>query len=355
MDISEIVIRELRKGEEKQVLQIARRAFRSIEALFISTPKTAMVAEYGGKIVGGIIYSIIKSDSKTIAYIDDAFVDSDYQGFGIGKKLYTETFNCLWKHNCDVLTAMVKDDNVASWKLVEDNHFKRVSFNQIIKAIGISAFIKHFLKTPFMIAVGMDFYMADRENTVKEKSSGSSQLLLFFLANIALLLPLWIKLLINDANGFLWSFSAYLTILLLFIGCRYTGKIISKNSWKFRLNNSGMILPLILSVFSNAFLMNGNWYPEKYENTDKFRKKLAVPELIKWFVFAVLPLFGFIQNSYCRTLSSFSIIYLILMIIPIYPFESLGAGRIYRYNKKLWLILFIITAAESAAVFRFMN
>lgn len=355
MDISEITIREMRKGEEKQVLQVARKAFRSIEALLISTPKTAMVAEYDGKIVGGIIYSIMKSDSKTIAYIDDAFVDSDYQGLGIGKRLYTETFDCLWQRNCDVLTAMVKDDNVSSWKLVEDNHFKRVSYNQIIKVIGISALIKHFIKTPFMIAVGMDFYMADKENMVKEKNSGLSQFLFFFLVNIILLLPLWIKLLLNAANDFLLSFLAYLTILLLFAGCRCTGKIIGKNEWKFRLNNGGVFLPFLLSLFGNAFLMNGNWYPEKYENTDKFRKKLAVPELIKWFVFALLPLFGLIQNQYCQTLSSFSSIYLMFMMIPIYPFESLGAGRIYRYNKKLWLILFIITAAELAAVFHFVN
>lgn len=355
MELSEIIIREMKPGEEKQMLKVARKAFHSIESLFVSTPKTAMAAEYEGKIVGGMIYQILDSDYKTVAYVDEAFVDSDYQGMGIGRQLYTKTFNHLWEQNCDVITAMVKDDNVASWQLAEDNHFKRVSLNQVIKEIGMAAFIKHCFKTPFLIAVGMDFYMADKQNTIKEKKCGLLQLFMFFLANILLLMPLWIKHAVNNINDFVWSFLAYITILLLFTGCRFIGKIISKNEWKFRLNNAGGFLPFLLSIFGNTFLMNGNWYPEKHENTVEFKRKLAIPEVIKWFVFSLLALFGFVRITYCQILGNLACFYLIFMSVPIYPFESLGAGRIYHYNKKLWLVLFIITAAELTMVFKFIS
>lgn len=348
---SDIIIREKRNGEEKQILKVARKAFHSIEALFVSKPKTAMVAEYDGKIVGGMIYSIIECNNKTVAYIDEAFVDSDYQGLGIGKKLYSTTFEYLWAQNCDVITAMVKDDNIASWKLVRDNNFKRVSFLQIIKEIGVSVLIKHFFKTPFLIAVGMDFYMADKENSIRDKRNSPLQILAFFLFNLILLLPLWIKLYIKSESDFLWSLLSYITILLLFIGCRYIGKITGKNKWDFRLNNGGAFLPLLLSLFGNTFLINGNWYPEKYENNKSFTQKLAIPELIKWLVFSLLVLLGFIQNSYCRILSNLACYYSVFMIIPIYPFESFGGGRIYRYNKKLWLILFIITISELVSIY----
>lgn len=351
MESSKIRIREMESGEEKQLLKVARNAFHSIEALFVSVPKTAMVAEYDGVIVGGMIYNIMTSDNKKIAYIDEAFVDVSYQSMGIGKQLYNKTIEHLWNLNCDVITAMVKDDNVASWKLVENNGFKKVGFNQIVKEIGSSAFFKHFYKTPFLIAVGMDFYMADKNKTVKEKRNGISQFFIFLFANILLLLPLWIQNFIENKNSFLQSFIAYFTVLLVFVCCRAVGKIIGKNKWHFRLNNGGVILPLLLSVFGCTFLMNGNWYPDEYDNTDVFKKKLAIPELTKWLVFSLLPLLGFIDNTYFSTLSKTACYFLIFMIIPIYPFESLGAGRIFRYNKKIWLATFIVSVAELAVLF----
>lgn len=351
MELSKIIIREMESGEEKKLLKVAKNAFRSIESLFVSKPETAMVAEYDGVIVGGMIYNIIDSSSKKIAYVDEAFVDFDYQGLGIGKKLYSKTFEHLWSFNCDVITAMVKDDNVGSWKLLEGNHFKKVSFNQIIKEIGFLPFIKHFYKTPFLIAVGMDFYVADKNNTVKEKKVGLSQFFMFIFANLLLLLPLWIKNFIENKNSFLQSFIAYFTVLLVFVCCRAIGKITGKNKCHFRLNNGGMLLPLLLSFFGCTFIINGNWYPDAYDHTDAFRKKLAIPELIKWLVFSLLPLLAFLDNTYCLTLSKTACFFLVFMIIPIYPFNHFGAGRIFRYNKKIWLVTFVISVVELAIMF----
>ena len=60
----EIIVRKIKKGEEKEVLKLARRAFLGIEALNVSKPDNAMVALIDDKIVGGIIYKVIKCDKK---------------------------------------------------------------------------------------------------------------------------------------------------------------------------------------------------------------------------------------------------------------------------------------------------
>lgn len=151
MEESQIIIREMKLGVEKKLLKVAKNAFRFIESLFVSKPETAMVAEYDGVIVSGMIYNIIDSSSKKIAYVDEAFVDFDYQGSGIGRKLYNKTFEHLWNLNCDVITAMVKDDNVGSWKLLEGNHFKKESFNQIIKEIGFLPLLLNLFGCTFIM------------------------------------------------------------------------------------------------------------------------------------------------------------------------------------------------------------
>lgn len=66
--------------------------------------------------------------------------------------------------------------------------------------------------------------------------------------------------------------------------------------------------------------MNHNWYPEKYE------KELSIAQ-----------------------------IYLIFIIIPLYPFKSLRAGRIYIYNKKLWLSTFIISIIDLIIMFTIIS
>ncbi len=118
------------------------------------------------------------------------------------------------------------------WKPLRDNGFRRVSVYRIIEEIGITGFLKHCLTTPCLIAVGMDFYMCNRENTV------------------------------------------------------------------------------------------------------------------------VLPWAALLQGSYCQTLGRLACPFLIFIMIPVYPFEVFGGGRIYRYKKQLWFVLFIITIAECFLVSR---
>lgn len=346
MHIQNVIIRPMEKGEEKTVTKVGKKAFQFIEALFVGTPKKAMVAEYEGKIIGAIIYKFLDTPKQQIVYIDEAFVDPDYHDMGVGKKLYTETFFYLQKWGCDVMTALVKDDNVASWKPFIENGFRRVTFSDAIKAIGIRGMFKQYFHTPFYIAVGMDFYMFYPEKPVPFKQENSLQLLHFLFANMLLALPMWILLLLKNSALVLPYMSAYLTLLVLILLTRYVGALWSGEKYHFRLNNGGGLLTAFLSYWGNLFPMNANWYPQTYRNTDEFRKKLALPELLKWIIFLFLPLLAFTNNTYFNALASLSCVFLIFLIIPFYPFETYGAGRIYRYKKGLWLLTTVITIAQ---------
>lgn len=348
-----ILIREMKDSEQQAVSKVGRRAFPFFEALFVGKPKRAIVAEMNGKIVGGIIYKYCNSNGKKIAYIDEAFVDPEVHGRGVGKQLYAETFRFLWDQGADGITALVKDDNVASWKLFLDNGFKRVSHAEIIRQLGAAGFLQQCLHTPFLFAVGMDFYMTMKEVPVKEKRSCFPQLAAFLLTNLLLLFPLWIHFFQKSAGGWLVSAGAYLTVLLLLLGTRYFGTLFSKERWKFRFNNGGCLITLLLSIWGNTFPMNANWYPEHYRNNSVFRRNLAIPEMIKWAVFLLLPWLAFTPDLYLRAIAQISCYYLVYMMIPLYPFEAMGAGRIYRFNKKLWLVGAAITAAELGIVMTF--
>ena len=189
MDNAKICIREMKDGEQKEIKQVGRRSFPLFEALFVSTPEKAMVAECGGRIIGSILYKPFHAKNKSAVYIDEAFVAPGSRVAGTGKRLYQETFEHLRAQGHEVMTALVKDDNVGSWKLFLDNGFKRAGPREVIRQIGIAGLIWQCIKTPWLFAAGMDFYMAAQKEAAGAKRPGPPQLLLFlFLASGILLL-----------------------------------------------------------------------------------------------------------------------------------------------------------------------
>lgn len=200
-----------------------------------------MAAVYEDKIIGGIIYKFISSGGKRIAYISEAFVDPDYHGSGVGTKLYKETFCHIWDQGCDGMTALVKDDNVASWKLFMENGFKRAGAFEVIRQAGISGSTSAIFENTRSFAVGMDFYMVMKETSVKEKDTGFCQLFSFLASNFLLLLPVWLQLFRRSPQSLPVFMSAYFTVLALFVLTRYAGTLFSRRSWKFRFNNGGML------------------------------------------------------------------------------------------------------------------
>ena len=355
MKQDQLVIREMKDGEQKEIMRVGRQAFTAFEALFVEFPRPAMAAVYEEKIVGGIIYKIIPCGKKKMAYIAEAFVDPACHGCGVGSKLYAETFRHIWAQGCDGMTALVKDDNVASWKLFMENGFQRTGFIEVIRQTGLSGMLLQYLRTPVPFAIGMDFYMVMKDEPIRRKKTGLLQLFYFFLANILLILPMWAGLIRKDPGSIPCSAGAYFAVLALFILTRYAGTRFSRHPWEFRLNNGGSFLTILLSIWGNPFPMNGNWYPDTYENTPAFRRDMAVPELFKWAAFSLAALSGLSNIPFFRSISQIACYYLVFLIIPLYPFESLGAGRIYRFSKVIWLFTAIITMLELMWLYSFVS
>lgn len=348
MNIESLKIREMRSGEEKTVMKLGRKSFPFFEGLFVGKPKKAMLAELEGCIVGAIMYKKIDS---TTAYIDEAFVAPEHHGIGVGKKLYSTTFNFLRDNGCSSITALVKDDNVASFKLFTDNGFKRIGLEPAVTQLGAKCFVKHCLSTPMLFATGMDFYMASDKVDLKGKCNPLSQILVFFLANFLFLFPLWIRLFSANNSAPLHLLSSYLLILILFLLPRLLFSLWHREGFQFRFNNCGCLVTILLSIFGNPFPMNANLYPKEYKNTTAFKKTLFIPEIIKWVIFSILPLLPFALGDYFNFIAQISCYYLLYMVIPFYPFEALGGGRIFRYSKPIWLITLLITLIELTLVF----
>lgn len=335
-----IVVRKMEPNEASAVKKVGQRTFGIVESLFVTRPKEAMIALLDDKIVGGIIIKYIVSNGKKIGYYDGAFIDPDYQGLGIGNKLYAETTKYLWEQGCDALCALVKDDNVGSWKLFLNNGFSQTSIKEVIHQLGLGTVLKTYFTTPFFIANGMEFYLAVKEQSVQSKvCKTGSQIGLYLLGNFLLMLPT----LFMGRSNFGLFISAYMVLLIGGVLFSYIGTLFSKRQWYFRMNSGGAVLAAFINL-SGAFPMIGSWYPEKYENTQAFKKDMGISALWEWlFVLGVTFIALLLEPLYFRYMAQIGGVFLIFRILIFYPFESFGGRRVYLWNKGWYGVLTVLS------------
>ncbi len=338
-------IRKMELSEASEVRKVARKAFSVVENLFLTKPKEAMVAVLDGKIVGGIIIKYISCGINKIGYFDGAFIDPDYHGQGIGAQLYTSTTNYLWEQGCTALAAFVKDDNIASWKLFLNDGFSRVSFFEGVKKLGFMTMLKYYFTTPYFISNGMEFYLAIKDTDLQSKQMNTSKnILLYLLVNALLFLFGWI----GSSKNYPIYLAAYLTLLTSGVLFSYIGTLFSNRKWYFRLNSGGAALCAIFNFLGGLFPMIGNWYPQKYENTKGFIKDMGVVSLIDWIALLCITATAFIfsdSHIYIEYVYILGEVLLIFKMIPIYPMESYGGGRLIRWNKWLYGMMSIASGA----------
>lgn len=333
-----ITVREIRLGEEKAVQMIGQRAFNGMEALLVPKPKprAALVAERDGVVVGAVLYKFFQAGKHKVGYIDYGFVDPDYHGQGVGNVLYKAAIDFLWSQGCDAVTALVKDDNVGSWSLLMKNGLNRVSLPSLVRQFGLSGALAHYFSNPFCMGVGMDYYVALREGPCPSgKGDSTKQVGAYFLANAIFLVAIGLA----GRENLLATAAVYLFLLAGGVIFSYLGTRFSQRDWAFRHCNGGGAIGAFLIISRGLFPMVGRWYPTKYESSPEFRRDMGLSALTEWlfllFSTALAILFSG-QHVAMRILMQLGTSLLIFRMIPVYPFESYGSLRVFKWNKWIY-------------------
>ena len=353
----DIIIREMRQDEASDIKKLCRKAFNFLEVLALTKPKTAFVATIDDEIVGAVVYKLYQGRDKKIGYIDYVFVDPKCAGQGIGALLLEEAFQFLWESGCYTITALIKDDNVSSWKLFEKHGFVNTGIPKLIKELGIAKALKLYFISPYCVGIGMEYYVASREQSHQSgKTVTAKQILTYLLVNLIIfgVLSSWR---FADVKTAIIAFAIILCGGILF---EYVGTLFSKQKWLFRFTNGGALLSVLITFFS-IFPMIGNWYPTNYENTPKFKRDIGVGALLSWIFLLMILLLSYIFLHYIYShdpshpeylmtiliimnkMSVMSATLLIYRCLPFYPFESYGGRRVYNWSKTIFIIMVLIT------------
>ncbi|MCL2248529.1 MAG: GNAT family N-acetyltransferase [Oscillospiraceae bacterium] len=379
--MAQILIREMEPGEAKTIQALGVKTFiRSMESFYVSKPSTAKVAALGDKIVGGLIYTTDNFGDKKLGFIDFFFVDPAYAGRGIGRDLCREGINYLWSEGYDYLAAVVRDDNVGSWAAFKKNGFVNADLPKVARAMGFLGFLQVYFKHWYFFSSACDLHFAPRPESIDaenddmrslqahsdnetlpsgfRKKTGFGQFAMLLLVNLLFVL---ISTIIG--NGFLrWNypFVDFFTGLfptlasatfIVFGGTTlftYLGTLFSGRKWRFRVPTGGFTLCLVISIIGFFFPLGGNLYPDKYENTAKFRRDMGIPALLSWlYIIALVVGLGLFADRLPVLLdylwaytSALAVLLLIFRCIPSLH-ASFGSSRVFSWNKALYVVMLL--------------
>jgi len=344
-----MILREMQAGEERGLQFLALKSFwRSLESPVVSRPKTAMVAEKDGKIIGGFLYSIENSGKNKLGFIDFFFVDSAHAGQGVGGALCKNGVAHMWAQGCDYLMTFVRDDNVGSWAAFEKSGFTRVGLPEFTRAVGIGGLIRTNINHAYGLSMGCNLYFATQNETTSvahTKGFGFGQLILHFIVSTVLVLVAGLFAIpdfLSELPRLILSVAIVFGGVMLFT---YIGTLFSRRGWKYQMTTGGGMLSLIAPLLGVFIPIAGGFCPEKYENTAKFRRDMAMTAILPWvFLIALMPIlrsfdFAFLHSGIMTNIA------LILLIFRCVPWHSanLGSSRIFHWNLILWILMVVAT------------
>ena len=332
----DLIFRSMNPDEAPGLRKLARKSFGPIEGWFVTKPEKAIVAVLDGKIVGGFMYEFEASGGMKIGIASFFFTDPAFQGQGIGKRLCEEGVRHLWSEGCDALVTFVRDDNVASWGAFEKNGFVLAGLPRLARLLGLPGFAKLCVKSTYGLwSIGHDVYVAlrdEKSTSLCKKGVGFRQIIAYIIINTIFLLPF--------AMFARYTFLALAAVASVFLGmvlAGYLGTLFSKRRWHFRFTSGGGIMYLVINAAPRAFCpLIGNWYPDRYENTPKFRRDMAVNAIAVWVFLLGVAAAGAIASDssvFLRYVSNIVPVLLVFRCLPVPVFESSGFGRVFKWNK----------------------
>lgn len=346
MHESGVTIREMRPDEATSLYRLAKASFTLMEALGASKPKQAVVAMLDGEVVGAAFMKIMKGkNGEKIGYLDLGFVLREHRGKGIAGLLYPAATKWLRDAGCAVVSAMVKDDNVASWGQLQKQGFATVGYMQFARVFGFLPGLLIWLRTIYCIACGMNFWT---DQPMPPKSS-STEMLSFLGINVLFMLLRQGVLLLRGMNGLWHELPAGLLVLCFSILVGWIGTRLTGRSWRFGVVRGGLLISLPLMVMGTFFPIVGRWYPQTYDRTPAMKKTLGLEALVSWVCMLALYLVAFLvlpSVPFWRAVSDASVIFLVFHVLAFFPFEHFGGKRVFDWSPVLFFGMAAVTCVS---------
>ncbi len=245
--MGEPIIREMQEHEGQEVLNGQRKSFSPLFALFLSRPRTGMVAEVDGKIVGAATYKLIATKKGKVGYLDIGYVDASQRGNRLGSRLYVAAMDKMRELGCETLTASVRDDNRASWKILENQGCVATPFHRLIGRFGLLGALRIAFNAYHPYAIGHETWITGPPIP----QSTAKNLIVYFIVNLL------IFLIASRGNGYFTLGALVVLGFTVFGG--WLGTRGTSAKWYFQRPHAAMPLSFFIALIYGLLPIVGSW------------------------------------------------------------------------------------------------
>lgn len=336
-------IRLMKNNEADIVLNLLKSSFPLTHSMFCNLTRHVLVAEFKGKIIGGVVLKMFNITKKKLGMISWIFTTKEARGKGIASKLVDKSISYLKKRGCREILACIDGLNTASSKLFAKKKFRANSLFTQIKRWGLDYF--SVLKESNQLFSLGSFVWTYPKKSLKEHKWFDVSISIFsnFLIGLLIFLsPLsfWIK---SSLLGIFFS------LVLIHLVRFFSAKIASfnlKTKVLFRSWPSGYFFSLFLGIFGVYFPMPGNFYPKRstwvYQKYKNSLAKISISAVSGLLLLVGVSSYFASSIAFFNTLKYLGLSVLLFdLLLVFHPFKNLNGRRIYDYNKTTWFLFLL--------------
>ena len=350
--MDEPIIRVMAESEAPIVLRGQRRAFSPLFGLFISRPKEALVAEFDGHIVGAVTFKTIPTANGKAGYLDIAYVDASLRGNHLGSRLYIAAMEHLKAQGCSIITATIRDDNRASWKIMQNNGCVALPFLKLVEKVGFTGALRIGAHSHFAYALGHELWVTHEPIS----HSNTRTLVAFILLNFLLLLI--------AARGAIFFTLGGMVVLAAEVVGSWLGTLSSRNraTWYFQRPHAALPLSFFVSIVRGLLPNNAVWQLEEGRYPIAERKSLlGRVSLAGWIATSLATIASYmalqagvgndVVGSVFEGMVNLGILLLFYRTVAVFPFESFGGRRVFDWSRWRFWFMAVVSVAILIRIF----
>jgi ribosomal protein S18 acetylase RimI-like enzyme len=311
-------------------------------------PKKNMWGYYAtdGKRLAGAV--LLQKGSAKEGYLAWIFVSEHARGHRLASRLAELGFKALDDAGLNIQFALVRDDNTASWNMFYKAGYKIMPLHRIIFGYPLKGLLK---RLNYTLLTGYSIWVKDDSDPdpaypkypVIRTLAGAAliglSIALFGLRDLEFLFIAVIMVLSVTA----------IRMLVAYPVARAYGKV------RFMPSQGGFILSLALALLTSSWWPTFGFFVPKEElwRDSDFKATIGKQGLATWMALNAMFVGSAIlfNDLFTQGLHWFLVLVLMYQTIPFAPFDAFDGGKVLRWNKRLYMLMLVLTALTITATY----
>lgn len=295
-----------------------------------------------------IVGAILLDKAGKEGFVAWIFVSNKARGHKLASKLMAQGDQAFKEKGIQIVFALVRDDNTASWNMFYKMGYKILPFHKTLLKYSLKSFMK---RLNYFVVTGYSIWVKDE--TVSDPIYPKFPILRTLFSSLVIATS--VALYGLRSLEFLMIVVSYVlgvTLLRMMVAypiARLSGPV------RFKPSSGGFLLSLILAWLTSLWFPTFGFFVPKEDLWDvrHFKNNIGMQAFATWMVLNIVFVLSavFLSTIFSQGLGIFLLFVIIYQIFPSFPFDGFDGAKVYRWNRYMYGLGLFMTLASIVSVY----